>query len=326
PTSHVDLFNENCVRLCDELNPTRLELNQARELSARERFEVAKVLAAISILCNRPFFAKTSLELLNHKEKEAVDFNMAAILLPAGTTFSEFKETLNTGLFSARGEQMLGWAQQTFAEFLASEWAASSKLTKEDLWQLTTIDDGETRRVIPQLTTCAAWLSEMRRGYRTKVLKYDPAVLLNADETALDPRIRRKLVSRILQLIQSGAAAHSFRYQFNKLCHKHLARKIRPLLRRRNKSQQVRYAAIMIAESCKVKQLESDLLQLTLNQHEELFLRSAGAFSISQFGSDETRLALRPTASLANNLDVDDDLKGWSLYALWPGNINALDV
>src|SRR4029077_2312618 len=46
----------------------------------------------------------------------------------------------------------------------------------------------------------------------------------------------------------------------------------------------------------------------------------------SQFGSDETRLALRPTACFANNLDVDDDLKGWSLYALWPGNINALDV
>src|SRR5208337_3427884 len=117
-------------------------------------------------------------------------------------TFSEFRESLDTGLFGAGGEQMLGWAQHMFAEFLASDWAVGEKLTTADLWDLTTIDDGENAQVVPQLITCAAWLCELHSGYRRKILRNDPTILLNADESALDLTTRRKLTKALLKAIK----------------------------------------------------------------------------------------------------------------------------
>src|SRR5204863_207755 len=122
----------------------------------------------------------------------------------AGTTFAEFKEVLDTGLFAARGEQMLGWAQQMFGEFLACDWSAAAKFNINDLWQLTTLGDAKNAQVIPQLITCAAWLSELHSDYAAKLLKHDPTVLLNADETALDMKTRKKLTNTLLASFDSG--------------------------------------------------------------------------------------------------------------------------
>ncbi len=326
PTSHVALFRENCVRLCDEVNRTRLEVNQAGELSAHERYSVAKAFAGVSIFCNRPFFAKTALDQINYQTSQAADFNTVMPVLPPGTTYSDYKEVLNTGLFSARGEQMLGWAQQTFAEFLAAEWVSSSTLRNKDLWELTTNDDGEARRIVPQLVTVAAWLSEMKPGYRKRVLEKDPTVLLNADETALDSKTRKKLVKQVLAAVEAGVPSHTIRDGFYKLLHSGLPKQLRPFIRNRKRSVQVRRAAIMIAERCNLKALENDLLRLALNENEEHSLRSSAIFSISHFGTADARLALRTLACSENDADIDDDLKGWSLYALWPVHIDAMSV
>jgi hypothetical protein len=325
PISHVELFRENCLRLCSETSTKRLELNRVG-LLPEERLNIAKVLGGMSIFCNRPLLAKTSIEAISHKESEILDYRTAAAALPPGTVHTEFKEVLDTGLFAARGEQMLGWAQHTFAEFLASDWTVGVSFTTSDLWQLTTINDGEKERVIPQLITCAAWLCELHKGYRRKVLHNDPMVLLNADESALDMKTRRTLTRSILVAVKSGLPIHELRDNLRKLRHPGIAGQLRPLLRGRKRTQEVRYAAIVIAEACRVQALEEELLRLVMKDGEPLMLRGAGAFAISQFGSGKSRLALKALATSELPQDIDDELKGWSLYALWPQYISAGDV
>src|SRR5205823_5219999 len=67
------------------------------------------------------------------------------------------RETLGTGLFSARGPQELGFFHQTIAEFLAGRYMLEHELTRPQ-WRSLILHDG---RVVPQLRETAAWLASL---------------------------------------------------------------------------------------------------------------------------------------------------------------------
>lgn len=130
PPTSVELYEKGCAILCEEGSRSREGSGRKGTLSAAQRLAIASRIAAVSILCRRSFIylgpdvgtvpPETSLldELSGGTEPSRsgeVAVNDAAL-----------QEVLEvSGLFAPRGADLMGWAHQTYAEFLAARrWAA----------------------------------------------------------------------------------------------------------------------------------------------------------------------------------------------------------
>ena len=81
------------------------------------------------------------------------------------------EEVLDTGLFSSRGLNRMGWAHQTYAEFLAAWYLFHHEVPMTKINTLILSSQEPDRKLIPQLHETAAWLASMRldvlkRDYR----------------------------------------------------------------------------------------------------------------------------------------------------------------
>lgn len=72
----------------------------------------------------------------------------------------------------------MGWAHQTYAEFLAAWYLKHHDLKFSQILSLIYHPDG---RVIPQLQETTAWLASMRADVFEKVMETDPHVLLQSE-------------------------------------------------------------------------------------------------------------------------------------------------
>ena len=124
PTRTGDLYRQGCLALCEETTTAGTKLAGKAELNGRQRLRLAGRIAVATALGHR--FA-----VWNGPETETPSEDVAVSALagaredgdfPAFTTGDEdVREVLDTGQFSARGERRMGWAHQTYQEFLAGE-------------------------------------------------------------------------------------------------------------------------------------------------------------------------------------------------------------
>lgn len=323
-----NLYLEGCRLLCEENNLSRQSANQKGTLEADERLIIAARIAAITVFANR-FAIWTGTD---RGEVPAEDVLLRQLILgnevSNGRAVEVIREVLDTGLFSARGSQRMGWAHQTYAEFLAAWYLVQHQIPLIQIKELIFSAEDPERKLIPQLHETAAWLASMRDDVLTEIIKTDPDVLLRSD-VSTDANIRSAIVDSLLILYEQEKLYDRNRdnyHQYGKLNYPGLADQLCPYIGDPTKQIDVRYLAIDIAEVCKVYELQEELVNLALDSSQVINLRVSAAKALCSIGNIDTRLKLKPLAVVDITEDREDRLKGYVLKAVWADILTAEEL
>lgn len=333
PTTRVGLYREGCMRLCEEINASRRGARETGRLTAEQRLEVAAQIAAVTILANKyavwmdidwgdvPDEDVTVGELV--RAGDGLDGRDTLLTEPA------VRETLGTGLFSSRGSDRLGWAHQTYAEFLAAWYLARSSLSPCEIMSLLVHPGDAETKLVPQLYETSAWLASMVPDVFRAIVQSEPAVVLRSDTVTAGAKDREALVAALLSLPEEQQMLYrspATAQQYRKLLHPRLAEQIRPYIVGTDKLAPARATAIEIASRCELRSLAHDLASTALDPNQPQAIRQKAASAVRSIGMDEASVMLRPLAAGAVGEDPDDELRGCALRALWPSHITAEEV
>jgi hypothetical protein len=332
PASQAELYGEGCRLLCEE-SEGRQELRLARLLEARQRVSVAKRIAALTVFGNRAAVA------IQPNRGDLNDDDLPVSALSGGTELANgdafaveqasVEETLNTGLFTSRGQGRLGWAHRTYAEFLAARWVTDHDLSLPQVLSLIVHPDDLEGKLVPQLHETVAWLAGMRRDLFLAVLSRDPEVLLRSDVDSARDEDRAGLVLALLQATDAGEwfdRDWGLRRHYAKLRHPGLADQLRNYITNAEKGPVVRRVAIHIAEDCEVRDLLGDLVAVALDPKTSVDTRVSAAYAVIGISDEDSRRQLRGLIKTPPEVDPDFQLRGCGLKATWPGLLPANEL
>lgn len=332
PGSRWELYEQGCLALCEESNPSRREKGRFGRLGNRQRLAVASRMGAITVFANRPaiWTGIASAEASN----DCSVADLAGVSESAGGTLFEvaendIREVLDTGLFSSRGGERMGWSHRTFGEFLAARYLIEHNVTEAQIpGLLFEVSSGEGQ-LIPQLQEPTAWLATKLDWLRRKLVKQDPESLLTSDAGLPDAAAISELVAALLQRAFAGElsfdALHP-RTRRRALTHPGLAEQLKPSISDKSISRYARNFAIDIAEDCRVEQLGHDLVQIALDGDEDYVVRVNAAWATTRVASASERSELRPLLRLGPQDEPDGELRGCALIALWPDQLPLREV
>lgn len=322
-TTQREIYEKGCERLCEETNPYRQGAGLIGNFTLEQRLRAAEHLAAITIFTNRHAIwtgidwgnipeADITLRACAHIEARE-DYSMEPVI----------KEALATGLFTGRGIQELGWAHQTYAEFLAARFVTKT-MSVEQIVSLIKHPDDPQGKLIPQLYETAAWIACIEPKVFQAIMDIEPDILLRSDVATADNQDRAELVSALLQYYDLEGALddyqrNSARYRY--LAHPTLAAQLKLYMSDKTKGHVARRVAIDIAQACLVHDLVDTLMQIALNETDVDIIRIRAASVVGQLGDDAAKVRLKPL--LVDSNDTNDELKGVALRALWPQLLSA---
>jgi predicted NACHT family NTPase len=322
-----NLYLEGCRLLCEENSLSRQSANQKGTLEADERLIITARIAAITVFANRFAIWMGT----DRGEVPAEDVLLRQLILgneisngrTVEVTESAIREVIDTPLFSSRGSNRMGWAHQTYAEFLAAWYLKQHNLSTSQVLNLIIHPDN---RVVPQLQETTAWLASMMPEIFQEVVRTDPDVLLQSDISKTDYDCKSKLVESLLRL-HNEEKLELFRFwRYDNLHHPGLTTQLEAYIRDSSKNQGSRLVAIDIAIACKEKAIQDCLVDIALDLTQPYKIRKHSASAICRMGDESIKAQLRPLTLGAAGEDPDDDLKGYGLQAIWPHHITAIDL
>ncbi len=326
-----EFYLKGCKRLCEEMNQSRQASNRTGDFDSHQRLIVAARIAAVTIFANR-FAVWTGIAQGDVPIEDVLLQTLCQGYETANGKEFEIKrevikEVLDTGLFSSRGPHRMGWAHQTYAEFLAAWYLTQHEIPLEKIKNLIFSSEDLDRKLIPQLHETAAWLASMRPDVLEEIIKTDPDVLLRTD-VPTDEKVRASIIDSLLKQYEEEKLFDLYRNyrNYNKLKHPGLSEQLRPYLCDSNKRIDARDLAINIAEVCGVSELQDELANLALDSSQSIQLRVSAAKAVGAMGDRETKLKLKPLVLEQLPEDTDDRLKGYALQALWPDQLTAEEL
>ncbi|MEN9938534.1 MAG: hypothetical protein RLZZ387_5113 [Chloroflexota bacterium] len=325
PRRQADLYGAGCRLLCEEENEYRRLAGQVGTLDADERMQIAGRIAAVTVCANK-FAVWTDLDRGDLPES---DIRLADLRVAGDErtpTDAQLRETLGTGLFSLRGPHRIGWAHQTYAEFLAAWYLQSQGMTVSQFLSLLVHPGDGARKLVPQLHETAAWIAGMVPEVFREVMRTDPEVLLRSDVATADDADRVALVTALLSLYEGGGSLERYGRPFHKLSHSGLADQLRPYVTDAGRVLEAREAAIDMADACGVKELLPEILALSLNPAEHLALRIRAVIAIQAMGDEDTKAQLKPLLYAEVEHDVGLQMKGRVLQILWPRHLTSPEL
>jgi hypothetical protein len=332
PSNQIDLYEAGCRALCEEPNESRRGSGRAGTLSADERLDIASRIAGITQFANRyAIWTGNETDAQFSEDVLARDVCGGVENGPDGVTVSSdaIREVLDTGLFSSRGADRMGWAHQTYAEFLAARYCKIHAMPAQQIQSLLFHPEGQGIRLIPQLYELAGWISVTNEQIFDIFATSYPEALLGAAAASLSDKQRGIVVESLLNQCDAGRRLdlqpHMFQL-YRKLGHSGLQAQLRPYLRDRTKLSPTRCVAMNIAHACEVAGLASDLADIALDISEDRPLRIRAAAAVAIIGPAESRRRLRSLATGEAGDDPDDEMKGCGLMAVWPEFISASEA
>lgn len=336
PLTQKELYFKGCKSLCIETNHDRIESGKKGKLSESQRLVIAARIAAIFIFSNRSAIW-TGIDL---GDVPSSDVALTEIYIGSERiddqdfqiTEDSIRETLSiTSLFSSRGVNRLGFAHQTYAEFLAAWYVAEHhNLPLVQIMSLLTTPEDPDKRLVPQLHETAAWIASMRQDILKEIIKSDPDVILRSD-IPTDSSLREVIVENLLKSYDQGFI-ENHEYQISnyrhliKLKHPKLASQLLPYVQGSIGCLTSRDKAIDIAEICQEKSLQSALADLALNSSEDINLRGSASYALTLIGDSDTKGRLKPLAIAELIDDKFSRLKDYSLMAVFPEHLNAKEL
>jgi predicted NACHT family NTPase len=327
-----DLYLEGCRLLCEEVNESRRDSGRVGDLDVDQRLIVAARIAAITIFANK-FAVWTGVD-----RGDILDEDLLLSKLCHGSesangrrfdiTQEVVEEVLDTGLFSSRGLDQMGWAHQTYAEFLAAWYLKQHKTPLAKVKELIFSSEDPDHRLTPQLHEVSSWAASMRVDVLREIIQTDPDILLQSD-IPIDGKLRASIVENLLTLYDQGKLCRqgweSFP-KYEKLKHPNLYSQLCPYVCDSTKQVDARELAIDIAEACDVKKLQFELVDLALDSSQSIYLRVNAASALCKLGDAEILLRLKPLAINPLLEDENDQLKGYALQAVWPDLMTSTEL
>lgn len=318
PSRQLDLYRDGLMELCRDPNDWRQERRFGTTLPAERRFALARRIAVLSILCQKPFVARVEeggvppSTLLTRREiREVAGWEVV------GDRSWEFgdrdlDEVLGSGLFRGIGTRA-AWAHQTYAEFLAADYLVAQGFTPAQVEVLVLAPDDLDRRVVPQLHELAAWLAMIDETWRGRLIDHNADLLLRSDVAAMDETSRLNVAASYLQALDDERIEKTDRALYPRLAASGLAVVLRPFLLDRARTHAARWAAVDIAGQCRCIALLDDLITLASRADEDSGLRGMAMHGLAAMADPGQLARLLPLLD-----DGDDEVRGQAVEILWP--------
>lgn len=331
PQKLTDLYLQGCKILCEEQRDQDYHPGtRTNRTDVESRLIVAARIAAVTI-----FARKSSIWLGNLSEADDEDILLEQLCLGSETVNQKtiavtnliVREVLDTGLFSSRGANRVGWAHQSYAEFLAAWYLTQHDLSLDQILSLMTLSD---QRVIPQLHETAGWLASLDPQVFQSLIETDPDVLVQSEITVENPSTKRDVLESLLTLYdRDNLAYRPYLPEFSpykRWNYANLASLLRAYIEDSSKSELSRVVAIEIAEACEVQAVQDCLANVALDSQQSYRVRTEALQALESLADDSTKARLIPLAIARSPDDLDDELKGRSLRMVYPNHLTAIGV
>lgn len=331
PSSQTELYEKGCVLMCEEPDEHRRGATAKNNISADILLSVASRIAAVTMFSNR-YAVWTDVDSGNNPPEDVTIKQLTGGKETAnGQTIivSEYlvKHALATGLFTSRGPHRMGWAHQTYAEFLAARYLTQSGMNKKKKMSLLIHPSDIQQKLVPQLYETAAWVANMNNDVFNEIMEIEPELLLRSDIASVEADSRKRLVGSLLTSFDQEELLDRETYKYYyKLDYPSLADQLKPYVINKNKGFLVRRVAIDIAEACKSKDLLPALTQVALDPDDDMSVRINAACAIARIGDSDSKDKLRTILFQQIEDDQEDRLKGWVLQACWPEHISIEEL
>ena len=326
PTSTGDLYRQGCLALCEEPSDSRRETCRRGHLNGRQRLRVAGRIAVTTMLRHR--FA-----VWNGPETETPSEDLPAPTVSGAredgdfptftTTDDDVLEVLDTGLFTARGERRMGWAHQTYGEFLAANYLVEKGVPPQTILKALTHPRGG---LIPPLAIIGAWAASLNPELRASLIATDPWTLLRGDLSKWAATDLAALVASLLAYVEQGRFYEYFfgvSETYERLKHPGLAAQLRATLTDRARRPITRRSSLAIAERCELKELQRELLEAALDQTEDPMVRAGAVAALRQCGDASVPVQVLAMLQAGIGSDPHTEIRGYALDLLWPDHITA---
>ncbi len=260
----------------------------------------------------------------------------AASLVDLGA--NALRETYRCGLFRGAGVDCVTWQHQAYAEFLAADFLAARKPTRNEnptqtLLGLVSDVGAAVPRIYPPLEELALWLVELHPPLFERLLPGNADVLLRCDNRTLTDARRAQVVELYFEQLRSHEAeAQDGRptLSLGRLKHPGLAGQLRAVLLNRDESVPIRRTAIVIAQACDCQELAADLIEVIFREDEGVGVTHAAAWQLRRWGKSETD-ALDFAPALRDRLLAapdrpDTEVLGCVLPLLWPDGMSTEEL
>ncbi|MEQ8168730.1 MAG: hypothetical protein ABRQ38_07510 [Candidatus Eremiobacterota bacterium] len=334
PANKTELYTKGCRLLCEEQNKRRRGANVKGKFPVDHRMIIAGRIATVMTFANKDaIWTETDQGNIPETDVKIEQLCKGSEFIDKQIIVTEsiIDETLKiTGLFSSRGVNRTGWSHQTYKEFLAAWYLDQHKLSLAQIKSLLIHPEG---KVVPQLYETAAWLAGMNDDVFKEITKIEPEILLRGDLTKLKEKDRKELVSILLTLYEEEKLLYDIWLSgyYRKLFHSSMEEQLKPYLCDKNKNPAVIKAAINMARECNLIILQNELAYIALDKSQTEVIRVEATRAISQFAKkgkldDKVKSKLKILATGQGEDDSFDQLKGYSLMALWPKYMRAEEL
>jgi len=329
PSSVVEVYRRGCLALAEEQNVSRRETKRLGRLNGPQRFRLACRVAAGTVIGGRA-------AVWTGPESDCPPGDLTVSQLSGGTErgdFAEFiatdddiREVLDTGLFSSRGDHRMGWAHQSYGEFLAALYLKDKQVPAPTIQRVLIHPSGG---VIPQLAVVAAWTASLSAELRTSLIAVGPWELLRGDLANWAASDLKLLTRSMLDHVEHGRYYEHFfgmAETYPKLAHAGLAAQLRPFIVTPSLKIATRRVALNIAERCALTELEPEILQVVLDSSDHHAVRAMAMGSLRRCGAGSAVPQLLALARGEAGDDPQDEIKGYALDLLWPEHIGTAEV
>lgn len=332
PSNQREIYQKGCAELCSEANSLRSTPKLRKQSTAEERLCAAGMIAAATIFCNR-----SSLWVGDKaSDKSTSDLSLSEIVgrtIKCGANKIEIaknllRETLDTGLFVGRGNERFAWSHQSYAEYLAAEFASQHLNSKQISDILFHPEDGR-KKLIPQLHEVAAWIATKNNDLFVRISENQPDVLFRSDIATADEAVKSRLLDQLFKNVSNEEFRPDWwalRSRYRKLDHSGLQNRLRTVLLNSTAPASARVEAIEILEACELWGLLPELAKLALKRSEPHNVRVRTAEVISTKGDEAIKSKLRPLALGQKGPDPENKLRAAALRACWPARISATEL
>jgi hypothetical protein len=335
PHSQIDLYARGLLHLVAEPGERRHRDPQTRGgLTPGQRLAVGSRIAGATIICGRTAIATadtaqptadvvTVPQLSGGSEVD----DAVAVPTPFEVSDAHVREALDTGLFSARGDD-LGWAHQTYGEYLAARYLTTTEMSSSQVLRML-IADPDDGRIVPQLRDVAAWAAAMNPALMGELVTRDPLVLLRSGEIGLIDDERKAQLAEALLQEQVAEELDRWDPRVRRNLEGLNYGGLETILRERlnpHEPQLVRGLACEWVGICRLTSLQEELLVLALGTEEPVPLRVGAVRALEKIGDPAALRRLAPLAREPLPEDADDDLKGSALKAICPRVTAAAEI
>lgn len=316
--THRQLYERGCERMSREIDARRADaLRQLRKTervsSPQEIYEAASRLAALLLVCGKSAIHTGQLA----DADAASDLHISHA---ADSTLTEdvMRDAIASALFTSRGPSRFGFAHQTFAECLASQFLSRLPLTQ--IRSALCARDGQQEHVIPQLAETAAWVAGAREDFFDHLCQIEPEVLLRSDVSKVQNSRKAALVEAVLEKARRAELFDDRNISrfFDALKHPGLAAQLQSFITDKSLHTVVRRMAMSIAGDCREASLTDTMFAVIRDATEEQHIRDQAANALEELIPAARLNELVPLALGQVGADPDDSIRGCALQKLVP--------